>query len=149
MTFTNSIKSLFRQRSTVNSLPSGLFHYRHEDGEEKSRIHLRLDPDGHGTLIVNANQVMHLNPTAALMAYLILEEMSQKEIVKILRSAYSVTKEQVLTDLQSLNFQLDQLIRPDGACPVHELDLETNMPFSARPTAPYRMDLALTYRCNN
>jgi radical SAM protein with 4Fe4S-binding SPASM domain len=23
------------------------------------------------------------------------------------------------------------------------------MPFSARPTAPYRMDLALTYRCNN
>ncbi len=23
------------------------------------------------------------------------------------------------------------------------------MPFSARPSAPYRMDLALTYRCNN
>lgn len=41
------------------------------------------------------------------------------------------------------------MLRPDGACPIHELDLETVMPFSARPTAPYRMDLAITYRCNN
>ncbi len=40
-------------------------------------------------------------------------------------------------------------MRPDGACPIHELDLETTMPFSAPPSAPYRMDLALTYRCNN
>ena len=40
---------------------------------EKSRIHLRIDPDGTGTLIVNANRVMHLNPTAAFMAWLILE----------------------------------------------------------------------------
>ena len=65
------------QPSTFN-LPTGLFHYRHENGEEKSRIHLRLDPDGYGTLIVNANQVMHLNPTAALMAYLLLEEKDEK-----------------------------------------------------------------------
>ena len=45
--------------------------------------------------------------------------------------------------------QLEELVRPDGACPIHELELETIMPFSARPTAPYRLDLALTYRCNN
>jgi hypothetical protein len=29
------------------------------------------------------------------------------------------------------------------------LELEPLMPFSARPSAPYRMDLAVTYRCNN
>ncbi len=52
-------------------------------------------------------------------------------------------------DLAAIRQQLDELIRPDGACPIHELELETIMPFSARPTAPYRMDLALTYRCNN
>ena len=138
----------FFQPSTFN-LPTGLFHYKHETDMEKSRIHLRLDPDGHGTLMVNANQVMHLNPTAALMAYLVLEEKSENEIVKVLRSAYSVSKAQILSDLQTLNFQLDNLIRPDGACPIHELDLEMKMPFSARPTAPYRMDLALTYKCNN
>lgn len=149
MTLTDTFKSIFKQRSSVHGLPSGLFHYRHENGDEKSRIHLRLDADGHGTLIVNANQVMHLNPTAALMAYLLLEEKNKNEILGIVRKKYSATKEQVLSDLETLNFQLNELIRPDGACPVHELDLEMNMPFSARPSAPYRMDLALTYRCNN
>jgi radical SAM protein with 4Fe4S-binding SPASM domain len=54
-----------------------------------------------------------------------------------------------LADLQTFNLQLENLIRPDGACPIHELDLETVAPFSARPRAPYRLDLALTYRCNN
>ena len=53
------------------------------------------------------------------------------------------------SDLAAFHYQFEELIRPDGACPVHELDLEMNMPFSARPTAPYRMDLAVTYRCNN
>ncbi len=149
MAFTDTIKNLFTTSSTASGLPSGLFHYRRETDVEKSRIHLRLDGDGHGTLIVNANRVMHLNPTAALMAYLLLEEKSENEIVKVMRSAYSVTKAQVLADLKTLNFQLDNLIRPDGACPVHELDLEMKMPFSARPSAPYRMDLALTYKCNN
>jgi len=134
--------------SAPNPKP-GIFHYRRENGDEKSRIHLRLDPDGHGTLIVNANQVMHLNPTAALMAHLVLEEKNEKEIVKVLRKTYSVTEKEVLSDLETLNFQLNQLIRPDGACPVHELELDMNMPFSARPSAPYRMDLAITYRCNN
>ena len=58
-------------------LNSGLYHYRREDQDEKSRIHLRLDPDGHGTLIVNASRVLHLNPTAALMAYFALEDISE------------------------------------------------------------------------
>ena len=34
----------------------GLYHYRFDSENEKSRVHLRLDADGHGTLIVNANQ---------------------------------------------------------------------------------------------
>ena len=131
------------------TLPTGLFHYEHRHFLEKSRIHLRLDPDGYGTLLVNANQIMHLNPTAALMAYMVLEKKSEKEIIKVVRNAYAVTKKEALTDLKTFNYQLDQLIRPDGACPIHELDLEYKMPFSARPTAPYRMDLALTYKCNN
>ncbi|MRR29480.1 radical SAM protein, partial [bacterium] len=45
--------------------------------------------------------------------------------------------------------QLDELTAPDGACPVHDLELEILAPFSKQPSAPYRVDLALTYRCNN
>ena len=147
MTFTDTLKNIF-QPATFD-MPTGLFHYEHETPVEKSDIHLRLDPGGHGTLIVNANQVMHLNPTAAMMAYLLLEKYDENEILKAVRKAYAATKEQVLSDLATIQYQMDNLIRPDGACPIHELDLEYKMPFSARPTAPYRMDLALTYQCNN
>src|SRR5512138_301892 len=98
----------------------GLYHYVREDGHEKSRIHLRLDADGYGTLIVNASRVMHLNPTAALMAYLLLEETSETQAVAIIRRQYRVTGEQARTDLLAIRGQLDELVRPDGACPIHE-----------------------------
>jgi len=126
-----------------------IYHYVIENPGEKSRVHLRMDTDGHGTLVVNATRVMHLNPTAALMAYLILEGKNEDEIVREISKKYNVKSGQIASDLATFNLQLDELIRPDGACPVHELELDTLMPFSARPSAPYRMDLAITYRCNN
>ncbi len=141
--------NLFSHGSQVNSPKPGLYHYRIQADDEKSRVHLRLDPDGRGTLIVNANRVMHLNPTAALMAYLVLEKTPQTEALKTVRKQYRVSVDQARGDLQTINDQLSELIRPDGACPIHELELDTLAPFSARPSAPYRMDLALTYRCNN
>jgi radical SAM protein with 4Fe4S-binding SPASM domain len=108
-----------------------------------------VDPDGHGTLIVNASSVMHLNPTAALMAYLILENIEERIAVRTIQKRYHVGAQQARDDLSAFRVQFSELIRPDGACPVHELELEALMPFSARPSAPYRMDLAVTYRCNN
>jgi len=149
MTLLGSIKNIFQPSSAVNGSPSGLYHYTRETADEKSRIHLRLDPDGSGTLIVNASSVMHLNPTAAFMAYLLLEEKQEKEIIAAITKQYRVNAAQANDDLSAFRFQLSELLRPDGACVIHDLDLEMNMPFSARPSAPYRMDLAVTYRCNN
>ena len=149
------LKRLFSQKTSaekkapVGEPQSGLYHYNRVDKDEKSRIHLRLDPDGHGTLIVNANRILHLNPTAALMAYFSLEDISERKAVRLIRRKYHVNAAQARADVAAVRSQLEELVRPDGACPIHELGLETVMPFSARPTAPYRLDLALTYRCNN
>lgn len=135
---------------SLETLHSGrIFHYTRETADEKSRIHLRLDADGTGTLIVNASSIMHLNPTAALMAYLILEEKQDHEIISSLTKQYRVDRKQARDDLSDFRFQLSELLRSDSACAIHDLELEMNMPFSARPSAPYRMDLAVTYRCNN
>jgi radical SAM protein with 4Fe4S-binding SPASM domain len=144
------LDTLFNRKSKIGNreLPH-LYHYLRENETEKSRIHLRLDGDGHGTLVVNANRVMHLNPTAAMMAWLLLEKVDEKDAIKAIQREYRVSANQARSDLSTFNLQLDELIRPDGACPVHELELDTIMPFSARPSAPYRMDLAITYRCNN
>jgi radical SAM protein with 4Fe4S-binding SPASM domain len=140
----------------LNPKLPGLYHYQRQTYSEKSRVHLRLDADGHGTLIVNANRIMHLNPTAALMAYLILEGADEAESVRAIQKQYRVNRKQALTDLSTFNLQLENLVRPDGACPIHgDYDISSTAvisvvaPFSARPSAPYRMDLALTYRCNN
>lgn len=140
---------LFDRKPEIANPKSGLYHYARETEHEKSRIHLRLDADGTGTLIVNANSIMRLNPTAAFMAWMILEGKSDAEITKAAKRTWKVESGLLEQDLSNFHFQLDELLRPDGACAIHDLELEMNMPFSARPSAPYRMDLAITYRCNN
>ncbi len=114
----------FNQKSKIKNPQSGVYHYRREEAEEKSRLHLRLDPDGHGTLIVNANRILHFNPTAALMAYFVLEETPEKEAVRLIRSKYHVGRQQAQADFGDLRDQLDELARPDGACPIHDLGLK-------------------------
>ena len=128
---------------------SGLFHYRRETQEEKTRMHLRIDPDGRGLLIVNANRVVHLNPSATLMAYLHLEGKTPEEAGRAFHKKFRISASEAQRDFQDFELQLEELLAPNGGCPVCELDLETTAPFSAKPSAPYRMDLALTYRCNN
>ena len=114
-----------------------------------SRVHLRIDPDGHGTLIINANQVIHLNPSAALMAYLVLEEKNGSEAIRSIKKAFRVSQGQASNDFVQFHETFNDLIHPN-ICPVCSIDeLEIAAPFSTRPSAPYRMDLAITYRCNN
>jgi radical SAM protein with 4Fe4S-binding SPASM domain len=150
LTIFHRLSSIVSGKTANSHQPlAGLHHYLHTDNGEKSRVHLRLDADGHGTLIVNANRIMHLNPTAALMAYLILEDIHEDEAVKTIQRQFRVNRKQAHEDLSTFNLQLSNLIRPDGACPIHDLELEVTAPFSARPSAPYRLDLALTYCCNN
>lgn len=127
----------------------GLFHYVFETQGEKLRAHLRIDPAGSGILAINANQIFHLNPTAAQMAYLILEKTSPAEACQIIAREFDVPLEQIKTDYEELSLQIEEILHPDGGCPVCALELDTLPPFSASPSAPYRMDLALTYRCNN
>mgnify|MGYP005814327855 CR=1 FL=1 len=132
----------------VRPLP-GLYAYRKESPQEKVRLHLRIDPDGQGLLMVNASRVFHLNPSAATMAYLRLEAYPDLQAEPFLTDKYRLSLPKAHKDYAEFSSQLDALITGDGPCPICDLQLETTLPFSARPTAPYRMDLALTYRCNN
>ena len=128
----------------------GTREYKRAEGEYKNRIHLRLEKDGYGVLLINANQLYHFNPSAALMAFLILEEVDENVIIKQLRSTFNVNKKQALADFTQFKTDFNRIISPmDDPCPTCDLNLDTFAPFSKRPSAPYRMDIALTYRCNN
>jgi radical SAM protein with 4Fe4S-binding SPASM domain len=150
-----SFSSEQTDRTSKTDLPSqGIYHFEYRDNGERSRIHLRIDGklssgQGHGMLLVNANRVIHLNPTATLMAYLQLSGKPDQEVIRMLKRVYQVSDAQAVNDYTHFRENFSQLIRPDGACPVCDLDIDIQAPFTITPTAPYRMDLAVTYRCNN
>ena len=152
MEFQTLIKRLRTKSQTQTLTPpaAGLYHFEKQWAEdERSRIHLRIDPSGDGLLLVNASRVVHLNPTAAFMAYLALQQTPSAQAYRAITRYYRVPPAQVQSDYKKCAMQIEELIRPDGACPIHELDLEVTAPFSTKLMAPYRMDLAITYRCNN
>jgi radical SAM protein with 4Fe4S-binding SPASM domain len=127
---------------------AGLYVYPQESENSKTIFHLRVREDGSAELMVNANQVIHLNNTAAYMAWLLLEGHSVPQAAKVLKARYRASRRRLEEDLRGMQATLDALAQPGAACLIHGLDLETMPPFSTRPHAPYRMDLALTYRCN-
>ncbi len=127
----------------------GIYPFLMKDSEGKSRIHLRIEPDGKGILLVNAARLFHLNETGVIIAFLALNGKSETEIVKELVRRFKVIKKTATADFQAFQNQFREIIHPSELCPIHDLGIETLAPFSKKPSAPYRMDLAITYRCNN
>ncbi|HEY9077419.1 MAG TPA: radical SAM protein [Anaerolineaceae bacterium] len=142
-------RSFFSRDSTLRIPDAGVYAFQFQDGGEKVRVHLRMDTDGYGVLLVNAARIYHLNPSAALMAYFHLSGVSEEKIVVSLTKLFDVPADQFRSDYREFTRQFTALIEPNGACPIHDLGLSTVAPFSQQPNAPYRMDLAITYRCNN
>ena len=128
----------------------GIFKFDIADENQKSRIHLRVDEDLSGLLVVNASKIIYLNQSALLMAYLYLNKMEKTEAIEILLESFDVDEEALLADYEATVAKIEALVDENShACPICDLGLSTNMPFSAKLSAPYRMDLAITYRCNN
>jgi len=141
-------KKVLPRKDDLEPAP-GLYHFRREQGEEKTRLHLRIDPDGHGTLLINASEIVHFNPTAALMTFLHLKDISQDTVLNQLIDRFQVSREQAAQDFQAVTADVESFIR-SGGDPIHpQSEVLFHTPFSHRPSSPYRMDLALTYRCNN
>lgn len=133
----------------INPPSPGLYRFSHAEQGETSKIHLRVDKDNSAVLLINASRILHLNPVAGFMAYLALMKIPDNQACKSISRVYKIGYHQLSLDYAQFTRQLAELIRPDGACPIHDLGVDTIPPFSALPSAPYRMDLALTYRCNN
>ena len=128
-------------------LPAGVYHYQAPpDAPFPYRLHLRIEPDGHGILIVNASTVVHLNSTAAEYAYHLVKNTPQDEAIASMARRYHVRKEVVLADYQDLIGRLKTLVDLPDLDPVAFLDFDRSEPYSEVRSAPYRLDCALTYR---
>lgn len=131
----------------IAPLPAGMYHYQaRPDADFPYRLHLRIEPDGQGILIVNASTVIHLNPTAAEYAYHIVQDTPDDVAVNEISRRYHVRKEIVIRDFAELKDRLQTLVNTPDLDPVSYLNFDRQDPYSAPGSAPYRLDCALTYR---
>ena len=109
------------------------------------RLHLRLEPDGSGVLLVNAATVLHLNASAAAHALELIRGVPAEAAAAAVRRRFRVSRGRALADQQDLRQQILRLATQPDLDPVVFLGMERQEPRATRPSAPYRLDLALTY----
>lgn len=131
----------------VTALPPGSYHLEAAPDRGKPyRMHLRLQADGSGILIVNAATVLQLNPTAAEYAYHFVRGAAPEDAAKIIASRYRINREHARADFRDFVDRIHALVETEDLDPVTFLDFERVAPNSAALTAPLRLDCALTYQ---
>lgn len=125
-------------------LPAGIHHMQSMQDEKPFRIHLRLQKDGSGILILNAATVLQLNPTAAEYAFHFIKGTAPEDAAKQVAERYRVKKETALADFNNFVDRIHALIETPDLDPASFLDFERAQPHSADSTL--RLDCALTYR---
>ena len=140
----NILNQLFTK---VAPLPVGTYHLQTQQDQKPYRLHLRLQKDGSGLLILNAATVMQLNPTAAECAYHYIKGSTPQEAAKQLSARYRVDAKTALADFNSFVDRIETLISTPDLDPASFLDFERVQPHSADATL--RLDCALTYRLSD
>ncbi|MDF1562191.1 MAG: radical SAM protein [Deltaproteobacteria bacterium] len=130
--------------------PPRLRVYRRERHGGHTTLHLRRQSGGGALLFVDAMEVIHLSPTAAHLASLVLEEVPEAAALAELRRSWrGAPGARLRDDLHAMRARLEQLSDPRTACRTCDLPAERLPVFGQRGDAPYKADLALTYACNN
>lgn len=127
-------------------IPAGTYHYQAPpDAQIPYRLHLRIEPDGHGVLIVNASTVLHLNATATEYAYHLIQQTEKDQAARLIASRYRIHHTQARQDFTDFIERIHELIHTPDLDPASYLDFERHAPYSQEISAPYRLDCALTY----
>ena len=134
----------------TKSIPTGIYQYQSADKAEiPFRLHLRIEDDGNGILIINASTVLHLNRTATEYAFYLVNGKDDKQIAGLISEKYEVYQEKALEDYHDFLNKLDTLVQTPDLDPVSFLDMERINPYSEVSSAPYRLDCALTYQVSD
>jgi len=138
----------FARKDVSEFMRPGLYHYYHTDKFGAKRIHLRVELDQSAILMVDAYKVVYLNRTASVMAKHYLDGYSVQDASERLASHYRLSRSRMRRDYDSLLERLRLLIERDDLCPFTFFEIEPIAAFQTPVSAPYRLDLVLTYRCN-
>jgi len=130
----------------IRPIPAGIYHYQAPPDDPRNyRLHLRIEEDGSGVLVVNAATVLHLNQTAAEYAYYFVQNLSAEKVASLISRRYAIDPARAAADYRDFTQRILTLIETPDLDPVTFLDFDRQIPYS-RLSAPYRLDCALTYR---
>lgn len=139
------ISKIFRKEK----ISQGRYTYRGEGRFKGLALQLRVEPDRKGLLIINANTVLYLNQTSATYAYYLMKGYPEEEIVAKITNTYKVKKEQAREDFEKLIYTISTLAQTEEVEPISYLNIKKIEPFSQEYSAPIRVDMAITFRCQN
>jgi MoaA/NifB/PqqE/SkfB family radical SAM enzyme len=138
----NAIKRLF---TWAKPLKQGVFHYRSGGMLEGHRVHLRIESNGSGLLIIDADKILYCNQTAAEMLKGLLDGKSDEEVVTNMTARYRAASETVAEDVDDLKHTIKRFAEATDVDPVTYLSNEDIGLFTSGFSAPHRMDLILSY----
>ena len=139
----------FLQWIRKRQIPSGRYTYRGQGEFAGMALQLRIENDGRGVMVINANTVLHLNETASAYAYYLIQGFSQQQVLKKIRGLYRVKEAAAKQDYEKLVYTISTMSKTEKICPVSFLDVAKEEPLSYEYSAPLRMDMAETFRCQN
>lgn len=134
---------------TGKGLPQGVWKYDGRGPLAHHRFHLRVDSRQKGVLIIDAAHLVELNGTALDYVRCLLEGRSEESMYGYMAHRYrNLDRATAASHYALIEKQLEGFIHGDTEF--------VNVIGSDKPTkgaddypAPYRMDLVLTYRCQN
>jgi radical SAM protein with 4Fe4S-binding SPASM domain len=143
------IEMSFIKKALRAKIPQGRYTYRGTDRYAGMSLQLRIEQNGQGVMVINANTVLHLNHTATAFAYYFMQGLPQANVLKKIHHLYRVNIETAKADYEKLVYTISTLAQTEKIDPVSFLEIEKEEPFTYQYSAPLRMDLALTFRCQN
>ncbi len=141
--------SFLRRAFRPPKVPQGRYTYRGRKKLAGLALQLRVEPNGEGILVINADRVLFLNETATTYAYYFMEGLSAEVVQKRIRRTYRVDPVTALKDYEKLVYTFSTLAQTEKVCPISFLEVKSSEPFIHAYSAPLRMDLAVTFRCQN
>ncbi len=141
--------SFLKNIGKKQKVPVGRYSYRGQDKYSGMSLQLRIEQGGKGVMVINANTILHLNHSATAFAYYFMQGLPETTVLTKIRGLYHVSSSQAKADYEKLVYTISTLAQTEKIDPVTFLEIEKEEPFTYQYSAPLRMDMALTFRCQN
>jgi radical SAM protein with 4Fe4S-binding SPASM domain len=78
-----------------------------------------------------------------------MQGLSTKEVISKIKSIYRVKEDEAKADYEKLVYSISTLAQTEEIDPISYLELNKIEPFSQEYSAPLRVDMSLTFKCQN